>query len=141
MGGIKEIFEILLGKEFVDEMATRLLIILGSLAVAVLIVVAFSIWKGVACGKVKKAILSLSEHPDDQQAERFTAEIDKVSSVGRFFAKHSKEYSGLSKGDCRTIYNSTVLASNRISVDNKKAIRDCLMKFGCTGLTDVDSIS
>lgn len=63
-----------------------------------------------------------------------------MSSVGTFFAKHSKDYSGLSKGDCRTIYNSTVLNSNKISVDNKKSIRDCLMKIGCMGLTDVDGI-
>lgn len=140
MDGVKEAFEIVFGEEFINEMATRLLIIACSFGAVILIIIAIAIWKSVACGKIKKAILALSEHPDDQQAELFIAEIGKVSSVGTFFAKHSKGYSGLSKGDCRTIYNSTVLNSSRISVDNKKSIRDCLMKLGCSGLTDIESL-
>lgn len=117
-------------------MATRLLIILGVIAALVLILIAVLIIKSIACGKIKKAILSLSEHPDEAQAKLFAQQISKISPVGIFFAKHSGGYSGLSKGECRTIYNSTVLPSGRISEESKKKVRACLVKIGCTGLTD-----
>lgn len=140
MDGLKDTLVTVFGEAFLNEMAKRLWIIVCSLAAAVLIVAVISIWKSVACGKAKKAILSLSEHPDDKQAELFVTEIDKLSPIGKFLAKHSKEYSGLSRGDCRTIFNATVRASSKISTDQKTKIRDRLMMFGCTGLTDVDSI-
>lgn len=140
MNEINEAFEIVFGQEFIDEMLTRLLIIGCSLAAILLIIISIFVWKIIACGKIKKAILSLSEHPDDEQAESFVQNIGKISSIGKFFARHGRSYSGLSKGDCRSIFNSTVLSSTKINNENKRSIRNCLMKIGCTGLTDIDSI-
>lgn len=140
MEGINEAFEIVFGKEFVDEMASRLFIIACALLGVLFIIFIISVWKSIANRKIKKAILALSEYPDDEQAEVFIVAIDKVSSFGKFLANHSKSYSGLSKGDCRIIYNSTVLTSNKIGRENKIIVRRRLMKVGCTGLTDVNSI-
>lgn len=138
MDGIIEAFEIVFGKDFLNEMAMRLLIIACSLAALIILIIAVFVWKGIACRKVKKAVLALSEHPDNGQAVMFAAEIKKISAVGRFFAKHSGTFSGLAKSECRMIYNLTVLPSGRIDDGNKKNVRDCLMKLGCTGLTDVE---
>lgn len=140
MENIKEAFEIVFGKDFVDEMLSRLLIIGISLCAVLLLIASIAVWKSVACGKIKKAVLALSEHPDDETAGQFVQRVEKVTAVGKFFARHSGSYAGLSKSDCRTIFNSTVLPSARISSENKKTVRALLMKIGCSGLTDVDSI-
>ena len=137
MNDLIKVFEELLGKSFVAEMLSRLTIILGALAAAVLLVILIAVWKKIACGKIKKAILALSEHPNDAQAKQSVKDIDSVSAVGKFFARHSKNLAGLSKGDCRTIFNTTVLTAEKISDENKTAVRTCLINAGCDGLTDI----
>lgn len=137
MDGIKEAFEIVFGEEFVNEMATRLIIIVCSLAAILLVVLIISAWKAIACKKIRKAILALSEHPDNEHAELCIKSVSTMSSFGKFLAKHSKGFSGLSKGESRSIYNQTVLTSNNISPDNKKEVRVNLIKVGCDGLTDI----
>lgn len=140
MSEIIEAFELVLGEEFVEEMAMRLLLIACVLAAVIVLVVVIAVWKAVACGKIKNAVLALSEHPDDRHAESFIDEISRLSSVGIFFAKHGNGYSGLTKSDVRVIYNSTVLISDMIGTENKKRVRDCMIKVGCTGLTDIVGI-
>lgn len=127
-----------LGKEFLDEMITRLLIIVGVVAAVLLIIIVIAIWKSIAGKKIKKAILALSEHPNDEQAGVFVKSIGKISPIGRFFAKLGKGFSGLSKSECRTIFNSTFLSSEAMGAENKKTVRECLMKLGCNGLTDIN---
>ena len=94
-----------------------------------------AIWKAIACGKIKKVILSLSEYPDDSHADEFINSSTHISAIGRLFAKAGKGFSGLTKGECRNIYNTTVLNSSNISNEKKEKIRIILTKFGCTGLT------
>ena len=140
MDDVKEAFNKVLGEDFVNEMLNRLLIIAYALAAVILLVVIYIVWKAIACGKIKKAILALSEHPTDEQATTFASTINKISPIGKFFAKNSKGYSGISQSECRIIFNSTVLTSSKIGNDNKKAVRDSLMKIGCNGLTDIGSM-
>ncbi len=140
MENIREAFEIALGKDFVSEMISRLIIIAAVFGAIILIIIAIAIWKSIACRKIKKAILDLSEYPDDAHASAFLESVAHVTSFGKFMAKHSKGFSGLSKTECRTIYNSTVLASSKITAENKNAVRICLTDIGCSGLTDAGSI-
>lgn len=137
MENVQEAFEMVLGKDFIEEMKSRLIIIGCSLAAVIAIIIIIAVWKSIALKKVKKAILALSEQPNNEQADAFFRSINRVSAVGKFFARHSKSFSGLPKGECRTIYNSTVLTSKSMSDENKKEIRDYLMKVGCSGLTTV----
>ena len=136
MEEMREAFEMVLGAEFLQEMGRRLLIIACSIAGLLLLIAVIAIWKSVACGRVRSAILSLSEHPDDAHASALVADLRRLSAVGRFFAKHSKSFGGLPKGDCRMIYNLTVLPSPRLSGENKRAVREALLGIGCTGLTE-----
>ena len=137
MDGIKEAFEIVFGEEFINEMMTRLIIIACSLVAILLVILVIAIWKTIVCKKINKAIIAVSEYSDNEHAEICFKSVKGVSPIGRFFAKHSKSFSGLSKGECRTIYNQTILSSDKISSDNKKEVRASLLLVGCSGLTDI----
>jgi len=63
MEGIQEVFEIVFGKEFVNEMATRLIIIVCSLVAILLVVLIISAWKAIACKKSGKQFLHYQNIP------------------------------------------------------------------------------
>lgn len=137
MEGIKEAWDIVFGEGVFEETLTKLFIILGAMFAVLLLILIIAIWKSIAGHKIKKSILALSEHPNDKQSELFFKTVNRVSFIGRFFNKHSRGFSGLSKGECRSIYNSTILTSESVSIDNKKNVRAYLIKLGCKGLTDI----
>lgn len=113
------------------------LIIVGVAGVLILLAVTITVWKIIACKKIKDAVYDLSEHPDDEHAELFVKNAGAVSPIGRFLAKAGRSFAGLSKSDCRSIYNSTILPAGNISAENKKNIRALLTKLGCKGLIDI----
>ena len=105
-----------------------------------MIVLVPTIWKAAAGGKIKKALLAVSESPDDAQAQQFLETTGRITDFGRFLAKHAKTFAGLTKSECRNLYHTTVVSSSRMSMENKQALRARLMSFGCSGLTDASAV-
>ena len=137
MDGIVEAFEIVFGKEFVDMIRRRLLIILIILAAALLVVAVIKIWKRLAGGKIKKAILLLAEYPDDLHADEFLDSFGHVTPVGKLLCKKGKHFAGLSKDECRNLYNNVFAVSTGLNPIKLTAVRDALISVGCMGLLGV----
>ena len=137
MDGVKEAFEIVFGEEFINEMFSRLIIILSSLAAALFIILFVSVWKLIATQKIKKAILLLSEYPDNYHADVFVSKIKHITPVGKMFARIGKKYSGLSKDECRNIFNTTIVNSPEIDEVKLVEVRKAMISVGCKGLLGI----
>ncbi len=134
MDGVKEAFEIVFGEEFINEMFTRLVIIFSSLAAVLFIIMFISIWKTSAARKIKKAILLLAEYPDNYHADEFLSKMKKITPIGKAFAKIGNKFAGLSKDECRNIFNTTIVNSPEIEEVKLIAIRKAMNSVGCKGL-------
>jgi len=135
---IAEAFDMVLGEDFVDEMVRRLIIIFSVVGIVLAILIVLLIWRLIAKGKIKKAMLVISEYPDKEHCEIFLSSIKHITRFGKGLAKVGLGYSGLSKGECRTIFNTTVVGSQKLDSNDKKEIRKAMISVGCTGLLSVE---
>lgn len=137
MDGIKEAWDIVFGEGVFEDMIRRLLIILGVVGVVLAIIILLAIWRMIAKSKIKKAMLIISEYPDKEHCEIFLSAIRNISGFGKALAKIGLGYSGLSKGECRTIFNTTVIGSQRLDNSEKNEIRKAMISVGCNGLLGI----
>lgn len=134
MDGIKEAWDIVFGEGvFEDTISTiiKILIICGSI---IIFFVIMAIWQFVAKSKIKKAMMMISEYPDNEHSVLFLNSIKRITIVGKTLAKIGFGFVGLSKSDCREIFNTTIFNSNFIDLIKKKELRKAMISVGCTGL-------